>query len=66
VLHVARLDALDDALTVQATRVVTQGDSVIYAFDVRSGCKRVAEGRATVVLNTPLASNVDASQSSPS
>jgi predicted hotdog family 3-hydroxylacyl-ACP dehydratase len=65
VLHVARLDTLDSALTVQATRVVTQGDSVIYAFDVRSGSTRVAEGRATVVLNTPVASRVDAAQSMP-
>ncbi len=54
-LHVPRLDTLPTALVVQARCQVSQGTSVLYDFSVHSGGHIVAEGRATVVLNTPLA-----------
>lgn len=54
-LHVPRLDTLPSPLMVQARRQASQGTSVLYDFSVQAGGRIVAEGRATVVLNTPLA-----------
>ena len=54
-LHVPRLDTLPSPLLVQAHRQASQGTSVLYGFSVRAGDAVVAEGRAAVVLNTPLA-----------
>jgi predicted hotdog family 3-hydroxylacyl-ACP dehydratase len=54
-LHVARLDTMPSPLLIEARCRVSQGTSVMYDFSVRAGGEMVAEGRATVVLNTPLA-----------
>lgn len=53
-LHVPRLDTLPSPLIVRAQREVSQGTNVMYAFSLHAGGLLVAEGRATVVLNTPL------------
>ncbi len=55
-MHVARLDILPSPLRIEATRSASQGANVLYEFIVRAGDddQAVVEGRATVVLNTPL------------
>lgn len=53
-LHVARLDSLQAALDVEATREAGQGNHILYRFHVSAAGTPVAEGRATVVLNTPV------------
>jgi predicted hotdog family 3-hydroxylacyl-ACP dehydratase len=53
---VARLDDVDGALQVQARRLSGDTNQVLYEFAVNDSAGRVlAEGRAVVVLNTPLA-----------
>lgn len=54
-LHRARLDDVAGALTVQAQRLAGDGTQILYHFMVcdERGAP-LAEGRATVVLNTPL------------
>ncbi len=54
-LHVPRLDTLASPLRIEARREAAQGSTVLYSFTLRAGDAAVAEGRATVVLNTPLA-----------
>ncbi len=53
-VHVTRLDTLTSPLIVEATRVTSQGSNVLYSFNVHSLGQPVVNGRATVVLNTPL------------
>lgn len=53
-MHVARLDTLSSPLTVVATRMAAQGSNILYSFAVSCAGQPVGEGRATVVLNTPL------------
>jgi len=53
---VARLDDVDGALQVQARRLSGDTNQILYEFAVNDSAGRVlAEGRAVVVLNTPLA-----------
>lgn len=57
-LHVLRLDDLPaaavDELRIEATRQSGDARQILYSFQVtHAGCP-VAEGRAAVVLNTPL------------
>ena len=55
-LHVLRLDVLsDDELRIEATRQAGDAQQILYAFHVSQARSPVAEGRAAVVLNTPLA-----------
>jgi predicted hotdog family 3-hydroxylacyl-ACP dehydratase len=55
-LHVLRLDDLPAGeLRVEATRQAGDAQQVLYAFNVSLAGRPVAEGRAAVVLNTPLA-----------
>jgi len=60
-LHVLRLDdlpALDtsaDELRIEATRQAGDARQILYAFTVDHQGRRLAEGRAAVVLNTALA-----------
>jgi predicted hotdog family 3-hydroxylacyl-ACP dehydratase len=55
-LAVARLDDVPGALQVRATRLSGDDRQVLYAFTVAADDGRtLAEGRAVVVLNTPLA-----------
>ena len=54
-LHVARLDDIAGALVVHATRVAGDERQAIYRFALADeGGRRLVDGRATVVLNTPL------------
>ena len=55
-LHVLRLDELPPGeLRVEATRQAGDAQQILYSFNVSHGGRPVAEGRAAVVLNTPLA-----------
>lgn len=54
-LAVARLDELPGPLQVRAQRLAGDERQVMYAFELDCApLGRIAEGRATVVLNTPL------------
>ncbi|WP_157270453.1 3-hydroxylacyl-ACP dehydratase [Azohydromonas aeria] len=53
-LHTARLDLLPGDLEVQVWRLAGAGSQVLYQFRVSSDGALVAEGRAAVVLDTPL------------
>ena len=59
--HVLRLDDLPipphapDALRIEATRQAGDALQILYAFNVHHADRLLAEGRAAVVLNTPLA-----------
>jgi len=60
-LHVLRLDDLPaaagpDELCIAATRQAGDSRQILYAFTVSHAGSPVAEGRAAVVLNTPLSS----------
>jgi predicted hotdog family 3-hydroxylacyl-ACP dehydratase len=60
-LHVLRLDDLDvpsgseDALRIEATRQAGDSQQILYSFTLHHADRLLAEGRAAVVLNTPLA-----------
>jgi predicted hotdog family 3-hydroxylacyl-ACP dehydratase len=59
---VARLDDIAGALQVQARRLSGDTNQILYEFAVKEADGRVlAEGRAVVVLNTPLATGATAS-----
>lgn len=49
-LHVVRLDDVADDLEVRAERLAGDANHVLYAFDVRSGDRLLAEGRVSVAL----------------
>lgn len=57
-LHVLRLDDLPlaevDELQVEATRQSGDARQILYSFQVSHAGRTLAEGRAAVVLNTPL------------
>lgn len=57
-LHVLRLDDLPpatvDELHIEAMRQGGDARQILYSFTVRHDGKPLAEGRAAVVLNTPL------------
>ena len=56
-MHVLRLDDLagDQALRIEATRQAGDAQQILYAFQLSHAGRPIAEGRAAVVLNTPLA-----------
>ena len=54
-LHRLRLDDLPQELHITATRQAGDARQILYAFTVSHAGEPVAEGRAAVVLNTPLA-----------
>lgn len=59
-LYVLRLDDLPstetpDELQIEATRQSGDARQILYAFQVSHAGRTLAEGRAAVVLNTPLA-----------
>ena len=62
-LHAMRLDALPcdasgghaDELRIEATRHAGDARQILYTFNVSHQGRPVADGRAAVVLNTPLA-----------
>jgi len=55
-LHVLRLDELPSGeLRIEAVRQAGDAQQILYAFNVSHAGRPVAEGRAAVVLNTPIA-----------
>ena len=54
-LHRLRLDDLPGELHIEATRQAGDARQILYAFTVSHAGQPIAEGRAAVVLNTPLA-----------
>jgi predicted hotdog family 3-hydroxylacyl-ACP dehydratase len=54
-LHRLRLDDLDGDLRIEARRGAGDARQILYTFAVSHAGEPVADGRATVVLNTPLA-----------
>jgi predicted hotdog family 3-hydroxylacyl-ACP dehydratase len=54
-LHRLRLDDLCGELRIEARRGAGDARRILYGFDVSHDGVPVAEGRATVVLNTPVA-----------
>lgn len=53
--HRLRLDDLAGDLTIEAQRQAGDAQQILYHFRVQHAGQPVAEGRAAVVLNTPLA-----------
>jgi predicted hotdog family 3-hydroxylacyl-ACP dehydratase len=60
-LHVMRLDdlprpdaAAPDELRIEATRQAGDARQILYAFNLSHAGRPIADGRAAVVLNTPL------------
>ena len=55
-LHRLRLDDLDGDLQIEAVRQAGDTTQILYSFSVTHAGAPLADGRATVVLDTPLAS----------
>jgi len=53
-LHVLRLDDLPGDLRIEASRQSGDARQILYAFKLTHAGQPIAEGRAAVVLNTPL------------
>jgi predicted hotdog family 3-hydroxylacyl-ACP dehydratase len=53
-LHLLKLDDLADDLRIEATRQSGDARQILYAFKLTHAGRPIAEGRAAVVLNTPL------------
>jgi predicted hotdog family 3-hydroxylacyl-ACP dehydratase len=54
-LHVPRLDEAPGPLTLQSVRLAGDGTQALYRFTLHDAERRLlVEGRAAVVLNTPL------------
>lgn len=49
---IARLDTLEDALVLSATRLVANANGWLYEFSVRSGERQLARGRLSVIRAT--------------
>ena len=54
VLHVGRLDDIEQDLTVQAVRVTGDSGTVLYDFTLHAGERLLVEGRAAIVLNVSM------------
>jgi predicted hotdog family 3-hydroxylacyl-ACP dehydratase len=54
-LHRLRLDDLPGPLEVEAVRQAGDAQQILYSFRITHAGEPVADGRATVVLNAPLA-----------
>jgi predicted hotdog family 3-hydroxylacyl-ACP dehydratase len=54
-LHRLRIDDLPGSLQVEAVRQAGDTHQILYSFCITHAGEPVADGRATVVLNTPLA-----------
>jgi predicted hotdog family 3-hydroxylacyl-ACP dehydratase len=53
-LHVLRLDELPGELRIEAVRQAGDARQILYSFSLKHQGRDIAEGRAAVVLNTPL------------
>jgi predicted hotdog family 3-hydroxylacyl-ACP dehydratase len=51
VCHVARLDDIAENLTIDAEKLMGEGDRVIYGFAIRAGAVDLLTGRAAVVID---------------
>ena len=54
-LHLLRIDELSGELRIEVTRLAADDKQILYSFNVTHQGDPVADGRAAVVLNTPLA-----------
>ena len=54
-LHQLRIDELPGDLRIEVTRLAGDDKQILYSFNVTHQGDPVADGRAAVVLNTPLA-----------
>lgn len=54
VLHVGRLDDIEQDLAVEAVRVTGDIGTVLYDFSLRAGDRLLLEGRAAIVLDAAL------------
>ena len=54
VLHVGRLDDIEQDLTVDAVRVTGDSGTVLYDFSLRAGDRLLVEGRAAIVLDVAM------------
>jgi len=54
-LHLLRIDELPGELRIEVTRLAGDDKQILYSFNVTHQGDPVADGRAAVVLNTPLA-----------
>jgi len=50
-VHVARLDDILEDLTVQASRIMSNENNILYQFSVSAAGRLLLEGRAAVVTN---------------
>jgi len=57
-LHARRLDDVAGALQVRATRLLGDGNHIVYSFEVASASGSLVSGRATVVLDAALAASI--------
>ncbi|SDC50626.1 hotdog family protein [Paraburkholderia lycopersici] len=53
--RIERLDTLDTALSIEATRESGSGNSILYSFAVRGGERVLLTGRAAVMLDASAA-----------
>ncbi len=51
-VHCARLDKIEQALTITAELIYSSGDNILYAFTLQAQDRILLEGRAAVMLNT--------------
>ena len=56
-LHVLRLDDFDGELRIEAVRQAGDERQILYAFTVSHDAGLLVDGRAAVVLNTPVATS---------
>jgi predicted hotdog family 3-hydroxylacyl-ACP dehydratase len=54
VLHVGRLDDIEQDLLVDAVRVTGDSGTVLYDFVLRAGGRLLLEGRAAIVLDAAM------------
>ncbi|HEY8360054.1 MAG TPA: 3-hydroxylacyl-ACP dehydratase [Ramlibacter sp.] len=57
-LHARRLDDVAGPLLVTATRLLGDGNHIVYSFEVASQDATLLTGRATVVLDAALAASI--------
>ncbi|QJW85786.1 3-hydroxylacyl-ACP dehydratase [Ramlibacter terrae] len=57
-LHARRLDDVAGPLLVKATRLLGDGNHIVYSFEVASQAGPLMSGRATVVLDAALAASI--------
>jgi len=58
--HGSRLDQAEGALSVHAERVLGDGNSMVYSFEVAAEGRTLVSGRATVVLDAGMAAQLGA------